>query len=102
MDIVLRVVGVVKVDDKFHVLNICKIALKCGIKDSEDSTQKCARATTTTTSKQKVSIFIKRVAGKSTRLQNTCVRQCKHLAHGGDYGGKRETMHTPLVSNPMG
>lgn len=32
VDIVLRVVGVVKVDDKFHVFNICKIVLTCGIK----------------------------------------------------------------------
>lgn len=38
VDIVLRVVGVVKVDDKFHVFNICKIALKCGIKEKEDGT----------------------------------------------------------------
>lgn len=30
VDIVLRVVGVVKVDDKFHVFNICKIVLRCG------------------------------------------------------------------------
>lgn len=38
VDIVLRVVGVVKVDDKFHVFNICKIALTCGIRIREDDT----------------------------------------------------------------
>lgn len=43
VDIVLRVVGVVKVDDKFHVFNICKIALKCGIKEKEDGTKTCTR-----------------------------------------------------------
>lgn len=42
VDIVLRVVGVVKVDDKFHVFNICKIVLQCGIKEKQDSTQGCA------------------------------------------------------------
>ena len=44
VDIVLRVVGVVKVDDKFHVFNICKIVLQCGIKEEEDSTQRRAPA----------------------------------------------------------
>ena len=54
MDIVLRVVGVVKVDDKFHVFHICKIVLQCGIEEKEDSTQKtCAGATTTTRSRTK-------------------------------------------------
>lgn len=42
VNIVLRVVGVVKVDDKFHVFNICKGVLKCGIKEKQDSTQTCA------------------------------------------------------------
>lgn len=59
VDIVLRVVGVVKVDDKFHVFNICKIVLRCGIKEQQDSTQLCASATTTTRSKQKVSTIVK-------------------------------------------
>lgn len=55
VDIVLRVVGVVKVDDKFHVFYICKIVLQCGIEgEKEDSTQKtCAGATTTTRSRTK-------------------------------------------------
>lgn len=44
MDIVLRVVGVVKVDDKFHVFNICKMLLQCGIQEKEDSTQRGAPA----------------------------------------------------------
>lgn len=41
VDIVFRVVGVVKVDDKFHVFNICKIMLQCGRK-GKGSTRKCA------------------------------------------------------------
>lgn len=44
VDIVLRVVGVVKVDDKFHIFHICKIVLQCGIKEKEGSTQRCAPA----------------------------------------------------------
>lgn len=44
VDIVLRVVGVVKVDDKFHVFNICKIVLRSGKKEKEDSTKRCAPA----------------------------------------------------------
>lgn len=41
MNIVLRVVWVVKVDDKFHVFNICKIMLKCGTVEMDDSTKVC-------------------------------------------------------------
>lgn len=53
MDIILRVVGVVKVDDKFHVFNICKIVLRCSTGE-EGSTQKmCTTSTTTTRSKTK-------------------------------------------------
>lgn len=57
VDIVLRVVGVVKVDDKFHIFNICKIVLQCGIKEEEDTAHKrrAPNATTTTRSKTKVS-----------------------------------------------
>lgn len=44
VDIVLRVVGVVKVDDKFHIFNICKIVVRCGIKEKQDSTQRRAPA----------------------------------------------------------
>lgn len=39
MNIVLRVVWVVKVDDKFHVFNICKIMLKCGTVEMDDGTK---------------------------------------------------------------
>lgn len=39
MNIVLRVVWVVKVDDKFHVFNICKIMLKCGTVEMDNGTK---------------------------------------------------------------
>jgi len=53
VDIVLRVVGVVKVDDKFHIFNICKIMLQCGRKEKGSTQETCAIATTTTRSKTK-------------------------------------------------
>lgn len=59
VDIVLRVVWVVKVDDKFHVFNICKITLKCGTAEMDDSTKVCHSHHNNQIKEKKVSTAVK-------------------------------------------
>lgn len=65
MNIVLRVVWVVKVDDKFHVFNICKIMLKCGTVEMDDSTKGVPEPQQQPDQRTQVSTAVKQAARKT-------------------------------------